>query len=309
MLRRALLRLGGGEKSSFADKRRVIHPLNTSPTVPGSFIKKAFTDDAMKETYKPTLSSGGALEREALNVPERLEGERSRTALEKVTDPEFDSLISFITGAQYDQMITGRRFQQAYDSLSEKDDVIVWLCMIAMSVLNPGDVQSRLMYKHLEALADAVANGEMAQRTAFRFYESAVRSPAFREIARRQQKSGTSARLAGICAAAEAMNRLGICRRPMTAYFELYQRITERSEAMMPWGFPPMFQFESRLHLEDRLRFFHRLNDPSKRQMKGRKTRVARWSPGRIAWMPPTYKSNVKWPGPRWHMMHTIIPD
>lgn len=49
-----------------------------------------------------------------------------------------------------------------------------------MSVLNPGDMRSRLIYYHLKALAQAVVEGTMTQRTAFRFYESAIRSPAYR---------------------------------------------------------------------------------------------------------------------------------
>ena len=249
--------------------------------------------------------------REALDVPQRLEGLRMRARLEKMQDPEFDALIDFVRGAEHDQMITGKRFQKAYEALTSRDDVIVWLCMVAMAVLNPGDVRSRLIYRHLEALVQAVANGEMTQRTAFRFYESAIRSPAYREIAQRQLSNGCSTRLAGICAATEVMRKLGVCSRPMSSYFELFQRITERSEAMTPWGFPPLFQFEERLALEPRLKFFSRtsqaqLNQRRKKALFGRFTRM--YGP-RILWVPPIWKQCRRWMGNHYVGFPGIVPD
>ena len=73
-------------------------------------------------------------------------------------------------------IVSARKFQTFYDSASSQDEVVVWLCMVAMAVLNPGDLQSRLLYRHLHALTQAVASGDMNSRTAFYFYENAIRS-------------------------------------------------------------------------------------------------------------------------------------
>lgn len=127
--------------------------------------------------------------REVLNTPKRLEGERSRKDLFAQNDTEFAALVEFVKGASYDQMISGRRFKAIYDALSENDDMFVWLCHVAMAVLNPGDVRSRLIYRHLETLAKAVSSNEMTQRTAFRFYESAIRSRRIGRLRSVRQKT------------------------------------------------------------------------------------------------------------------------
>ena len=229
MLRRSTFRLGGGgDKSMFAKKRVVLTPMNTTPLSPSRYVKAAYTTDPLKESRSMQFASSGPMMKEVLDIPRRLEGEKSRAAIEELRDEEFDALVDFVTGARFDQMVTGRRFRAVYDKLSNNVDVFLWLCMTSMAVLNPGDMRSRLMYRHFEALLQAVATGEMTMRTAFRFFESAIRSPAFREIAQRQLETGASSRIAGLCAAADALKRLGFCRRPMSAYFELYQRISER---------------------------------------------------------------------------------
>jgi hypothetical protein len=311
MLRRTILRRGGGDKSVFADKRRVLTPMNNTPVSPGRYIKAAYTTDALKESDNFQFATGGQLMNEVLDVPRRLEGEKSRAAIEELRDEEFDALVAFVTGARFDQMITGRRFRAVYDKLSNNDDVFLWLCMTSMAVLNPGDMRSRLMYRHLEALLQAVALGEMTMRTAFKFFEAAVRSPAFREIARRQLETGASSRVAGLCAAADAMKRLGLSRRPMSAYFELYQRISERSESMTPWGFPPLFQFEERLALEDRLKFFTRANRDAlnQRQRTNIYARQGRYMNHRIFWIPYTWMSSRKWHGPSRSTVPGLIAD
>lgn len=299
-LRRSLARLGGGDKSSFAAKRRVIHPITTGPTVSRDILKYAFTTDAMKENRDVQVYSGGEMMREALQTPARLEGERSRALIAAQNDPDFESLIDFVRGARHDDMITGRRFQKLYESLTVNDDLIMWLCMTAMAVLNPGDVRSRLIYRHLEALVQAVAAEEMQPRTAFRFFEAAVRSPAYRELAARQLETGASTRLAGICSAAETMRKMGVTRRPMTAYFELYRRITERSEAMTPWAFPPLFQFEERLALDKRLQFFGRPQAEALRRgsLQNRvNSKFGRLARNRVYWIPPSWKSSKTWVG------------
>lgn len=249
--------------------------------------------------------------REVQDIPKNLEGERSRADLAARGDVEFEALLEFIQGASYDQLISGRRFKKVYDRLSENDDMFVWLCHTAMAVLNPGDVRSRLVYNHLKTLAEAVASGEMTQRTAFRFYESAVRSPAYREIAARQLESGAATRLAGISAAADVMRQMGLTRRPMSSYFELYQRIVERSEAMTPWGFPPLFQFEERLSLEPRLKFFSR----AAQQQLERRRRGTVFSPHtilqnrRIFWIPPTWNRAGRFMGPHVNLYPGLTPD
>jgi hypothetical protein len=311
MLRRTLRRLAGGDKSSFAAKRQVIHPMPSTPAGPGHLVNVAFTTDAMRQTTAVKFATSASIQNEALDVPLRLEGEASRKELMMGGDKEFEALVDFIRGAKHDDMITGRRFQKAYDALTSSEDVIVWLCMVAMSVLNPGDVRSRLIYRHLEALVQAVATGEMPPRVAFRFYESAIRAPAFRAISARHLETGASSRIAGICAAADAMRALGVTRRPMTPYFELYNRITERSEAMTPWGFPPLFQFEGKVNLEKRLRFFSRRQSSTmRRRSKGpMPTAAIKYRVGRIFWIPPNWRLNSKWVGSNYNRFPGVIAD
>jgi hypothetical protein len=170
-------------------------------------------------------------------------------------------------------------------------------------------VRSRLLYRHLEALVQAVASREMPPRTAFRFYEAAIRSPAYREIAARQLETGASTRLAGICAAAETMRRMGISRRPMTSYFELFHRITERSEAMTPWGFPPLFQFEERINLEKRLRFFNRSHSSGMRKKRTPSLKSTRYARNRRFWMPPTWQWSRKSVGNNYLKYPTMVSD
>nr|CCC93508.1 conserved hypothetical protein [Trypanosoma congolense IL3000] len=299
------------DKSVFAAKRRVIVPIHPTPNFPAHFIKAAFTTDPLKEKQNARFSSGGEAMREVQDIPKNLEGERSRRDLMNRGDAEFQALIEFIEGASYDQLISGRRFKKVYDILSENDDMFIWLCHTAMSVLNPGDMRSRLIYNHLRTLAEAVANGEMTQRTAFRFFESAVRSPAYREIASRQLESGAATRLAGISAAADVMRRMGLTRRPMSSYFELYQRIVERSEAMTPWGFPPLFQFEERLALEPRLKFFSRASQQSlERRRRGHvMTPHMKLHGRRIFWIPPTWNRAGRFLGPHVTLYPGMTPD
>lgn len=295
----------------FAAKRRVIVPIHPTPNFPAHFIRAAFTTDPLKEKQKARFSSGGDAMREVQDVPRNLEGERSRAALAQQEDSAFAALIEFIQGASYDQLISGRRFQKVYETLAENDDMFVWLCHTAMAVLNPGDVRSRLVYNHLKYLAEAVAANEMTMRTAFRFYESAVRSPAYREIASRQLESGAASRIAGICAAADVMREVGLTRRPLSAYYELYKRIVERSEAMTPWGFPPLYQFEERLSLEPRLKFFSR----GAQQQLERRRRGTIFSPHailqsrRIFWIPPTWNRAGRYIGPHVSLYPGLVPD
>ncbi|KAG5508299.1 hypothetical protein JIQ42_08221 [Leishmania sp. Namibia] len=309
----AMLRTSGAllDKSVFAAKRRVIVPIQPTPGYPAHFIKASFTTDPLKEKQKARFSSGGDAMREVQDIPKRLEGQRSRAELASRGDGDFEALIEFIKGASYDQLISGRRFRKIYEKLSENDDMFVWLCHTAMAVLNPGDMRSRLIYNHLKALAEAVASGEMTQRTAFRFFESAVRSPAYREIAARQLETGAATRLAGVAAAADVMREMGLTRRPMSSYFELYQRIVERSEAMTPWGFPPLFQFEERLALEPRLKFFSRAGQ----QQLERRRRGSIFSPHtilqgrRIFWIPPTWNRAGRFIGPHINLYPGLTPD
>jgi hypothetical protein len=288
----------------------VIVPIQPTPNFPAHFVKAAFTTDPLKEKQKARFSSGGEAMREVQDIPKNLEGERSRKDLAQRNDAEFAALVEFIKGASFDKLISGRRFRKVYDALSENDDMFIWLCHVAMSVLNPGDVRSRLLYNHLKALANAVASGEMTQRTAFRFYESAIRSPAYREIAARQMENGAATRLAGICAAADTMRKMGLTRRPMSSYFELFQRITERSEAMTPWGFPPLLQFEERLQLEPRLKFFSRA---AQEQLEKRRKGTI-FSPHtvlhrRIFWVPPTWARCGRFISPHFQLYPGMVPD
>lgn len=298
------------DKSMFAAKRRVIVPIQPTPNYPGSFIKASFTTDPLKEKQKVRFASGGEAMREVQDIPKNLEGDQSRKDLASRGDTEFAALIEFIQGANYDKLISGRRFQKAYDALSSNDDMFIWLCHVAMSVLNPGDVRSRLLYQHLKALANAVASGEMTQRTAFRFYESAIRSPAYREIAKQQLQNGAATRLAGITAAADTMRKMGLTRRPMSSYFELFQRITERSEAMNPWGFPPLLQFEERLSLEPRLKFFSRNagEELEKRRKGGLMTKHTKYH-RRIFWVPPTWARCGRFISPHFQMHPGMVTD
>ena len=122
-------------------------------------------------------------------------------------------------------------------------------------------------------------------------------------------------RVAGLCAAADAMKRLGLSRRPMSAYFELYQRISERSESMTPWGFPPIFQFEERMALEDRLKFFSRANKEAlDKKANGRNpyaihARHGRFANHRIYWIPLTWKFAKKWQGPGLTALPGVMAD
>lgn len=307
MLQRSVVLL---DKSMFAAKRRVIVPIQPTPNYSQQMIRASFTTDPLKEKQKARFTSGGDAMREVLEVPKNLEGERSRKEVASQGDAEFEALVEFIKGASHEKLISGRRFRKVYEKLSENDDIFIWLCHVAMSVLNPGDVRSRLMYHHLKALATAVASNEMSQRTAFRFYESAVRSPAYREIAKRQMENGAATRLAGICAAADTMRKMGLTRRPMSSYFELYQRITERSEAMTPWGFPPLLQFEERLQLEPRLRFFSRAaHEQLERRRKGSMTAPLNVLQRRIFWVPPTWATTSKFISPTFQLYPGVVPD
>lgn len=307
MLRRTCTRY---DKSMFAAKRRVIVPILATPNYPSHMIKASFTTDPLKEKQKTKFSTGGQAMREVQDVPKNLEGDRSRKEVLNRSDAEFDALVEFIQGASYDQMISGRRFRKVYEALSENDDMFVWLCHVSMSVLNPGDVRSRLLYNHLKALAQAVASNEMTQRTAFRFYESAIRSPAYRELAQRQTENGASTRLAGISAAADVMRKMGLTRRPMSSYFELYQRIVERSEAMTPWGFPPLLQFEERLALEPRLKFFSRASQMElDRKRKGNMFTPHVALNGRIFWVPPTWHRAGRFISNSYQHAPGMIPD
>ena len=309
MFRRSVMRQG--DKGMFAAKRRVIMPINPTPSAPASIVRHAWTTDPLKESFKLKFYSSGDIKKEATEVPSRLEGTAMRSELFATGDIEFAALVDFIRGVRHDDMVTGTRFQKVYEKLTENDDVFVWLCMTSMAVLNPGDMRSRLIYRHLEGLAKAVAANEMSQRTAFRFFESAVRSPAYRQIAERQLESGAATRLAGLCAAADVMNRMGLCRRPMQPYFELYQRITERSEALNPWGFPPLFQFEERLSLEKRLKFFSREDryDLKKKPRATMKAAFARYRGSRIFWVPPCWRDNSKYVGPHFSVAPGYMPD
>lgn len=275
----------------FAAKRRVILPIHANPLASSAMVRASFTTDALRISKTPRFVSDGEAMREVTGAEKNLEGERSRKMLEVKGDPEFQALTRFVSGAAADSVISGIEFRAAYNALTNNDDVFIWLCHVAMSVLNPGDVRSRLMYRHLESLVKAVTSGEMTLRTAYRFYECAIRSPAYRQIADRQLETGAATRIAGICAAAEVMRKTGVCRRPMTSYFELFQRITERSEANTPWGFPPLLQFEEKLQLPNRLKFFGRENarQLSKRR-KGKVTNaLTRLQGPRRFWVPPTW--------------------
>lgn len=290
------------DKSMFAAKRRVILPIHANPVSSAGMVKASYTTDALKLSIAPRFTSDGEAMREVTGAEQNLEGERSRRMLDARGDPEFSALTKFVSGAAVDSMISGGDYRRAYDALTSNDDVFIWLCHVAMSVLNPGDVRSRLMYRHLEALVKAVTSGEMSQRTAYRFYESAIRSPAYRQIADRQLETGAATRIAGICAAAEVMRKSGVCRRPMTSYFELFKRITERSEANTPWGFPPLLQFEERLQLPTRLQFFGRGGAAANRKRsKGKVTNsLTRLQGPRRFWLPPTWAlshANLMHPG------------
>jgi hypothetical protein len=108
------------------------------------------------------------------------------------------------------------------------------------------------------------------------------------------------------------MKRLGLCRRPMSAYFELYQRIVERSEANTPWGFPPLFQFEERLGLEKRLKFFSRED----KQLRTARTasslhfsKARNFLKHRIYWIPLSWKTNRRWTGNHYRPPVGVVPD
>lgn len=292
MLRRSAV---GLDKSMFAAKRRVILPIHAGPSTPASMVKASFTTDPLKINLKMTYGSVGPAMRDVVGSEKMLEGERQRKELQAMGDVEFETLANFVRGASHDQIISAGRFNEAYAALTQNDDVFIWLCHVAMSVLNPGDVRSRLMYRHLETLIKAVAAGEMSRRTAFRFYETAIRSPAYRQLAARQLETGAATRMAGISAAADVMAKSGVSRRPMTAYFELFQRITERSEANTPWGFPALLQFEERIQLPKRIRFFERdnMNVVKKRSKTWALAGRAKLLGLRKFWVPPTWNSGA----------------
>ena len=92
-LRRTLSRM---DKSMFADKRRVIHPVYQTPSAPSSYLKHAFTTDPMKESATLQFFSSGTEKRDVLDAPSRLEGAKSRAAIERGRDPEFDALVEFV---------------------------------------------------------------------------------------------------------------------------------------------------------------------------------------------------------------------
>eukprot|EP00760_Papus_ankaliazontas_P023131 PhM_4_TR1944/c0_g1_i1/m.91900 len=306
------MRRGGG-KAMFAQKRRKIWPISPTPVHSQSLLKHVHTTDPLRESRKIKYGTAGKDAQDQLDLPERLEGRRSKENMEKSATDEFDNLVSFIHGKRFDGSLRGSFFQRFYDMMQRQDDVIMWLCMVSMSVLNPGDMQSRLLYQHLQALTNAVASGEMNPRQAFKFYENAVRSPAYRVAAQRQTLHGNSTRLVGICAAAESLREMNVCRRSMQPYFELYQRITERSEVFTPWGFPPLYQFEERMQVLERLRPFTRAGmqnmSLSRKKKRGLHGKYLKYFTRRIVWIPPTWAQSRTWMGPRFSHFRGIVPD
>ena len=104
---------------------------------------------------------------------------------------------------------------------------------------------------------------------------------------------------------------MNVCRRSMQPYFELYQRITERSEVFTPWGFPPLYQFEERLMLLERLRPFARNYAASltnKRLKKTMRGAFLKYYSHRIR-CPPTYKSSKNYMGNNASYFTGVIPD
>ena len=296
----------------FAAKRRKIFPLPPTPVFPPGLLKNVHSTDPLKQKQYKYITAGQAAQ-EQMDLPPRLEGKFSKLKFETAEDAQFNAFKDFVQGRRYGDILSARKFQKFYDLCSAQDDVIVWLCMTAMAVLNPGDMQSRLLYQHLSALMKAVALQEMHPRSAFYFYENVIKSPAFLKLAELQTESGARTRLLGICAGAEAMKELGLCRRPMQPYFELYQRISERSEFFTPWGFPPLYQFDERLQLLDRLRPFsrsyHLKNEARRRRYKGLHGTWKRYYSHRIYWMPPLYIHTRNWMGPFYTFFRGIIPD
>lgn len=307
---------GGGSKSVFSQKRRKIHPLYNSPLVSQSNIKYIHTTDPMQISHKAKFYSGGELAETIAGggkaKAQRLENARTRAKIEKQGDTDFEAFTNFIEGKRFNNQVSGRRFQAFYDKVARQDDVVVWLCMTAMAVLNPGDLQSRLLYRHLHALTHAVASGDMEARTAFYFYENAIKSPAYRVAAQRQLLHGNGARLVGICAGAETLKNLNVCRRGMQPYYELYQRITERSEVFTPWGFPPLYQFEEKMGIFERLRPFSRVFS---QQTTARRARVTnkhgfrKYYSHKIVWVAPTWRNSKNYMGNNYSYFKNIVPD
>ena len=296
----------------FAAKRAKIFPVHPNPTYPQSIIRVTHTTDPLKIRGQNKYVQGGNQSATTSALYQRMDNSFSKRNIEKAKDPEFAAFADFLEGRRFGDILSGRKYQKFYDLCADQDDVIVWLCMTAMSVLNPGDMRSRLLYQHLKALLKAVANREMHPRTAFTFYENVVRGPAFRELAQTQLNHSQPHRLLGICAGAQLLKESNLCTRPMQGYFELYKRISERSEFFTPWGFPPLYQFEERLQLLQRLRPFNRAAR-QKAEMAKRSKRVSakfrRYYGGSIMWIPPLWKHTRTWMGPQYRFFRSIIPD
>eukprot|EP00759_Apiculatamorpha_spiralis_P031565 PhF_6_TR33456/c0_g1_i1/m.48801 len=298
-------------KAMFSQKRAKIHPMYGNPLLTQQLINKAYTTDPMKATSRlKTYVEYGKPDTDA----PRLEGIRSKEKIEKQADKSFDLLGKFLEGKRYDRLSSARQLQRFCDTMVAQDTVIVWLCMSAMAVLNPGNLHNRVLYQHLKSLVKAVATEQMHPRTAFYFYENAIKSPAFRTAATQTHlMGGASTRLAGICAGAEALKELNVCARPMQPYFELYQRIAERSELFTPWGFPPLYQFEERLEMMQRLRPFSRSNIGSvqnqRKKRKGLAGTFLKYYANRVVWMPPSISMTRNYQGNFLPFFRGVIPD
>ncbi|KNH03662.1 hypothetical protein XU18_5002 [Perkinsela sp. CCAP 1560/4] len=299
-------------KSMFAAKRAKIFPIPSNPTVGANLIRMIHSTDPLKQKAQHKYIATGQEAARQSNVPPRLDNRFSKRTIEKASDPEFVAFAEFLEGRRFGDILSARKYQHFYDLCSNQDDVIVWLCMSAMSVLNPGDLRSRVLYQHLKALLKAVANREMHPRTAFYFYENVVRGPAFRELAQTQLNHGQPSRLLGICAGAHLLKETNLCSRPMQGYFELYKRISERSEFFTPWGFPPLYQFEERLQLLNRLRPFNRAARQKSEQKKKTKLVSAKFKKyygGTIMWLPPLWRQARTWMGPFYRFFKSVVPD
>ena len=299
-------------KTMFAAKRAMIFPYPSNPTISQNLIRMTHSTDPLKQKAQYKYVANGPAASSQSNMPPRLDNRFSKRAFERAGDPEFSALTDFLDGRRFGDILSARKYQKFYDLCADQDDVIVWLCMSAMSVLNPGDMRSRVLYQHLKALLKAVANREMHPRTAFCFYENVVRGPAFRELAQTQLNHGQPSRLLGICAGAQLLKDTNLCSRPMQGYFELYKRISERSEFFTPWGFPPLYQFEERLQLLHRLRPFNRAAR-QKTEVAKRTKRVnakfRKYYGGTIMWLPPLWRHTRTWMGPYYRFFRSIVPD
>ena len=296
----------------FAAKRRKVHPIPCAPIFTPGLLRVGHSKNPLQQKQNKYVAGGQAAQ-EQTDTPPRLEGKVSKIKFESEEDAQFHAFTDFIEGRRLGDILSARKFQKFYDTCAAQDEVIVWLCMTAMAVLNPGDMQSRLLYQHLSALMKAVALKEMHPRTAFYFYENAIKSPAFRQFSERQLENGARTRLLGICAAADAMREANLCRRPMQPYFELYQRISERSEFFTPWGFPPLYQFDDRLQLMQRLRPFSRVHrmrsEIARRKIKDMHGTWRKYFSHRIFWIPPLYIFTRTWQGPFYTFFKGVIPD